>query len=175
MPTRNARRGEVVSYRRATTGRTTDVVVTGHQDAAPSDADVTLTPSITGGELAADDYNYRISVVVDGVETPASDTKAVTVGGTTEGSVEIDVTAVLAAYPRASSWKIYGRAAAAEELIDSVDFPTVVFTDTGEVVPDGVPVAATGAIAFRDRMAKVTKVQIPKATDPKSTGAYFKR
>lgn len=174
MGVRAAVVGDVVSYRNAS-GRTANATVTGVQGAAPAAGDFTVTGDITGGTLAAATYSYKVSAVVDGVESPASvaETDAVDSGST--GSVTIDFTAGLASFPTATAWKVYGRSAGTELLIATVTAPTATYVDTGAVTPAGAAKTATSAIRFRDRHAKVTRVDIPKATSTKQSGVYFNR
>lgn len=174
MPNRTAKMNDVVTYRTAG-GETRDVVVTGVQPATPTTSHYTATGAITGGTLAAATYTYKISVVVDGVESAASATKTGVVASGATGSVTIDATALLAAYPRATSWKVYGRTGT-QLLIATISAPTATYVDTGAVTPAGASLSATGAVRFRDRGAKVTRTQIAKATTTRpTTEAYFNR
>jgi len=171
MSNRNAKLFESVSYRNAA-GETTDVVVTAIQGSAPSNAGFTATPSASGGTLASATYSYRISLVVNTVETPASTAKTAVVTGPT-GSVAIDATVMLAANPLATSWKLFGRTGGTEALIATTARATPTFTDTGAVTPSGAVKAATGAIAAKNRGTRATLTQIPKATAAKQTNVYY--
>jgi hypothetical protein len=174
MPNRAAVIGDVVTYRNAS-GKTANVIVSGVQGAAPVAGDFTVTGAITGGTLAAATYSYKVAAVVDGVESPPSvaETDAVDSGST--GSVTIDFTAGLASFPSATAWKVYGRTDSNWLLIATVNAPTATYVDTGAVTPAGAVKAATSAVRFRDRGAKVTRVDIPMATTTKQAGAYFNR
>lgn len=171
MANRNAKLFESVSYRNAA-GETTDVVVTAIQQAAPANTGYTATPSGAGGTLASATYSYRVSYVQGGVETPASTAKTAVVTGPT-GSVTIDATALLAAFPLATHWKLYGRVGASEALMATTVRATPTFVDTGAVTPSGAPKAATGAIAARNRGTATNLTQIAKATAAKQTGVYY--
>jgi len=82
MAIKPPKRFEVVSYR-DTSGAMTDVVVTGLQETAPAAADITIATNGAGGTLAAATYSYRVSAVIDGIETQASTAKTqVTTGST---------------------------------------------------------------------------------------------
>lgn len=173
MSNRTAKLNDVVSYRDAA-GYTTDVVVTGIQAAAPVAGDFTVTPSAAGGTLATATYSYKVTAVVDGVETAVSVAETAAVTGPT-GSVTINFTVGLASFPTATAWKVYGRAAGTELLIATINAPTATYVDTGAVTPAGAQPADTDAVRFRNRGTKVTQTDIPKATTTKQTGAYFNR
>lgn len=175
MANRAAKLRDVVSYRNAI-GETTDVVVTGIQGAAPVAGDFTVTPSATGGDLPDATYSYKVTAVVDGVETPASVAETGVVAASSgNGSVTINFTVGLASFPTATAWKVYGRTDAAWEFIATVTAPTATYVDDGAETPDGEPPAATNAVAFRNRGTKVTQTDVPMATTAKQTGAYFNR
>lgn len=167
--------GDVVSYRNAA-GKTTDAVVTGVQLAAPVAGDFTVTGSTTGGTLAAATYSYKVTAVVNGVETPpvATAKTGVVASGST-GSVTINFTAGLSSFPTATAWKVYGRTGGTELLIATVTAPTATYVDTGAVTPAGALPTATGAVRFKNMGAKTILTQIPKATSDKQTGVYFNR
>lgn len=171
MANRNAKLFETVSYRNAA-GETTDIVVMGIQKAAPANTGFSATPSASGGTLASATYSYRIAIVDQGVESPASTAKTAVVTGPT-GSVTIDATTLIAAYPTATQWKLYGRVGASEALIATTAVGTPTFVDTGSVTPTGAPKAANGAIVGRNRGTKATLTQIGKATAAKQTGVYY--
>lgn len=171
MANRNAKLFETVSYRNAV-GETYDVVVTGIQKAAPANTGYTLTAAGAGGTLASATYSYRVSYVQDGVETPASTAKTVAVTGPT-GQVTVDATTLLAAFPLATHWKLYGRVGASEALIATTARATPTFVDTGAVTPSGAVKTATGAIAGRNRSTGTNLTQIAKATAVKQTGVYY--
>lgn len=171
MANRTARRGETVSYRNAD-GETTNVLVTGHQvDAPPTPASSTLT---TGGTLVPGTYSYRISKVVDGVETQASVAKSQVVpAGTNTNTVTVDWTT--GADTRATAYKVYGRASGTELLIATVSMPTTTYTDTGSVTPAGALPAATTAVTVRNPTTHATITGVAKATTQKQTNVYFNR
>jgi len=175
MVNRVAKMNDVVTYRDAA-GGTTDVVVTGVQGAVPAAGDFTVTGSGAGGTLATATYSYKVTAVVDGVETPpvaAAKTAAVT--GPT-ASVTINFTTGLVSYPRATAWKVYGRTGGTELFIATITAPTATYVDSGAVVtPAGALPAATNATRFKNMGTKTVLAQIPRATTTKQTGAYFNR
>lgn len=174
MANRAAKMNDVVSYRDAG-GQTTDVVVTGTQRSAPAAGDFTVTGSGAGGTLATATYSYKVTAVVDGIETaPVATAKTAAVTGPT-ASVTINFTVGLASFPTATAWKVYGRVGGSELLIATVTAPTATYVDTGSVTPAGALPAATSAVRFRNRATKATQTQIPMATTTKQTGAYFNR
>lgn len=174
MPNRTAVVGETVSYRNAD-GETMNVLVTGAQRSAPVAGDFTVTGSTTGGTLAAATYSYRVTAVVDGVETPPVAAKTGVVASGSTGSVTIDFTVGLASFPTATAWKVYGRSAGTELLIATVTAPTATYVDTGSVTPAGALPTANGATRLQGRTPKQILSQIPKATGQKQTGVYFNR
>ena len=173
MPNRKPKIFRAVSYRNAK-GETTDVVVTAVQPDAPTIADVVLTPSITGGTLAAATYTYKVSVVVNGIESPASATANAIVASGVTGSVAIDATAMLAKFKGWTSWKVYGRTGT-QLLIATTNSPTATFTDTGSVTPSGASIANDKRINFRNRSTKVTQTAVAMATGVSDTDKYYAR
>ena len=171
MAVRTANRQDTVSYRN-THGESVNVEVSGVQVAAPG------TPSsstaTTGGTLAAATYSYRVSAVVDGVESAASTAKTqVTTGSTSTATV--DFTAV--ANARASSHKVYGRVGGSELLIATVTMPTVTYVDTGAVTPSGALPSADARVALIARHYGSGRIIYPvlKATAMKQTNVYYLR
>jgi hypothetical protein len=173
MPSRSASKvGDTVSYRNAA-GETMDVVIIGIQGAAPAAGDFTAVGGTVGGSLAAGNYSYKVTAVVNGVETPASVAEVGNVASGSTGIVTIDFTVGLASFPTATAWKVYGRTALGEELIATINAPTATYVDTGAVTPDGEPPEATGAIRFKNFGTKTVQTQIPMATASKQTGVYY--
>lgn len=173
MPNRKPKIFRTVSYRNAK-GETTDVVVTAVQPDAPTMTDVVLTPSTSGGTLAAATYTYKVSVVVNGIESAASATANAVVGGAGTGSVAVDATAMLAKFKGWSSWKLYGRTGT-QLLIATTNSPTATFTDTGAVTPTGASIANDKRINFRNRFTKVTQTAVAAATGVADTDKYYAR
>lgn len=173
MATKPPKRFEVVSYRDAS-GNTTDVVVDGVQEAAPAAADITIATNTTGGTLAAATYSYRVSAVIDGIETQASTAKTQVTTGTTS-TVTLDWTVAAGKQPwiRATSFKVYGRTSGTELLMGTVSMPTMTFTDNGSVTPAGALPAATTAVSFRNRATKTTHTNVAAATAMKQTDRYY--
>lgn len=173
MATKTARRFETVSYRDAS-GNSMDVVVANIQEAAPAPADIAISTLATGGTLAAATYSYRVSAVIDGIETQASTAKTqVTTGTTSTVTLDWTVAAGKAPWSGATSFKIYGRTGGSELLMGTVAMPTMTFTDTGSVTPSGALPAASTAISFRNRSTKVTQENIAAATAMKQTNVYY--
>ena len=173
MAVKPPKRFEVVSYRDAS-GTMTDVVVEGVQENAPAAADITIATNTSGGTLAAATYSYRVSAVIDGIETQASTAKTQVTTGTTS-TVTLDWTTAAGKQPwiRASAFKIYGRTGGSELLMGTVNMPTKTFTDDGSVTPSGALPAATTAISFRNRGTKATQTNVAAATAMKQTDRYY--
>ncbi len=171
MPVRKANFRRTNSYR-SVKGRSTDVVLTAVQPNAPGASLFTLTPSGAGGTLASATYTYAVSVVVNGIESGLSPTQNAVVTGPT-GSVLVDATALIAAYPKASAWKLYGRTT--QLFMVSTNLPTATVTDTGSVTPSGAAIPNDGRVSFRNRMTKVTQTAVPQATGAKQTTKYYGR
>jgi len=166
MPLRVAKKGDNVIYRN-TRGETQAMVVTGSQQTAP--ATPGSSTSTTGGTLAAATYSYRVSAVVDGIETLASTAKTQITTGTTS-----TVTVTWVAVPGATSHKVYGRTGGSELLMATVAMPTLQFIDDATVTPAGALPAATTAIRlWSPYVAQLTA--IAKATTMDSVNAYFFR
>ncbi len=175
MANREAKMNDVVSYRK-TGGKTTDVVITGLQPAAPAQANFSVTPSASGGSLADGTYSYKVAVVVDGNTSAANATAKTGVVAASGGAGRnvIDFTAGLAAFPTATAWKVYGRTGGTELLIATITAPTATYNDTGAVTPAGALPTDTNSVRFRNRGTKVTQTDVPMATTTKGTG-YFNR
>lgn len=132
--------GQVINIPAATAVTVKDLTsasVVGAALATP--AAPTLTPSTTGGTLAAGTtYNYRVAAVdADGKQTlagPQAASNATTTG--TTSSIAISWTAVTGA----ASYNVYGRVAAGELLLANVAGTT--YTDTGAITPSGALPAA---------------------------------
>lgn len=170
MPNRTASRGETVTYRNAD-GETRNVIVTGVQVAAPGQP--ASSTSTTGGSLVAATYSYRVSAVVDGIESAPSVAKTQVVpAGTSTNTVTIDFTAV--ANARATAHKVYGRTGGSELLIATVNMPTVTYVDTGAVTPSGALPTADGRVSLWDPYG-TTLNPVLKATTMKETNVYFNR
>lgn len=169
MPLRTPNRGDTVQYR-STSGETRNMIVQYKQEAAPT-APV-ISTSATGGTLAAATYSYRLSKVVNGIETPASTAVTQITTGSTS-TVTLDWTATLDA--RASAYKVYGRTGGSELLMATVVPGTATtFTDTNAVTPAGALPAATTAVTLWDPYGAL-RTGVAKATTAKSTNAYFLR
>lgn len=173
MPLRTPKISETVSYRYGA-GKTTDAVVLAKQQAAP--AAPTTTTAITGGTLAAATYSYRVTAVIDGIETPASavKTQVVTdVGNASTVTVNWSAAAGTAPFSRATAFKVYGRTGT-QLLIATVNMPTTQYVDTGAVTPAGAAPTATGTVRLKLIHLK-TVVNVAKATLMKQVNRYYAR
>lgn len=170
MPIRNAHIGDTVTYRDAG-GSTRNATVLADQKLAPSQP--ATSTSGTGGTLAAGTYSYRISAVVNGIETAASVAKTQVTTGTTS-TVTVDATGTLPA--GWSSFKVYGRTGGSELLMGTVNSPTLTFTDTGAATPSGALPTANGAVKLRVRGGGMPVMSVNRLTTMRGTTAgYFLR
>jgi hypothetical protein len=137
---------------------------------------MTLTPSTSGGTLAAGTYWYRVSAVsAVGEGLACVEQSAVTTGAT--GSVSISVVAV----PGATSYKFYGRTQGAELLLVSQAGTT--YVDTAAATPAGaLPTLATtpGNATVNTRASnyapKAGTTAVPQALTMRGAGVkYFHR
>lgn len=168
MPLQRARKGDNVSYR-AASGETFNVIVNAAQVTPPGQpASSTAT---TGGTLAAATYSYRITAVVDGIETGPSTAKTQATTGATS-TVTVDWTAV--ANPSASAHKVYGRTGGSELLMGTVNMPTLTFVDTGSVTPSGALTVDDGKSTLQDPYG-APRTGVVKATAMKQTNRYYNR
>jgi len=94
---------------------------------------LTVTPSTTGGQLAAGNYGYRVSACNQLGETLACAEVVGTVASGTTGSNALTWTAVTGAV----YYKIYGRTEGAEQFLAIVGDGAITWTDTGVIVPNG--------------------------------------
>ncbi len=170
MPLRVANKNDTVRYRNAS-GESVTALVVGVQLGAP--AQPASSTATTGGTLAAATYSYRVSAVVDGIETTASTAKTqVTTGATSTVTVDWTATAV----PAATAHKVYGRTGGSELLMGTVNMPTTTFLDTGSVTPAGALPTADGRIAIRlPHQSPHVLNPVLKATTMKQTGVYQHR
>lgn len=172
MPLRTPKVSHTVSYR-YDDGKTTDAVVLARQESAPP-APATTT-SGTGGTLAAGTYSYRVSAVINGIETAASPIKTQTTTGTTS-TVTVNWTTIAASapYSGASAFKVYGRSGGSQLLMGTVNMPTTTFTDTGAVTPSGAAPTDTGSVKLKLIHLKQV-VTVLKATAAKQVNRYYAR
>lgn len=167
MANRRAKMFETVSYRN-TNGETTDVVVTNCQRPAPP-APSTST-STSGGTLAAGTYSYRISAVINGIETTASVAATQQTTGITS---TVTVSWAAFASAAATSYKVYGRTGGSELLMGTVNMPTTQFVDDGSVTPSGALPAVNTNISFKNFGTKTVQTGVAMATSPTQTNVYF--
>lgn len=168
MPTRAGNVGETVIYR-AASGKTRSMVITAKQSAGPPQPGISTNAA--GGTLAAATYSYRITKVVQGIESlAATAVTQITTGSTS--TVTVDWTAT--ADTKASAYKVYGRTGGSELLMGTVNMPTTTFTDTGSVTPSGALPAATTNVSVYDPYG-APRNNIAKAGTYKATNVYFLR
>jgi len=169
MPTSIARRKDTVTYRTAS-GKTRSAVVVADTKAIGQPSTSTST---TGGTLAAGTYSYRVTAVVQGLETAPSAAKTqVTTGSTSTVTVDFSLVAV----KKATSHKIYGRVGGSEQLIATVTMPTTTYTDTGSVTPSGALTTDSGAVRLMFPSGQPTSgSDVAKSTTAHGTGVYRKR
>lgn len=169
MPVRAANVGDSVMYR-AASGETRSMLVQYKQGAAP--ATPASSTSASGGTLAAATYSYRISKVVNGIESPPSVAKTQVTTGSTS-TVTVDWTATLD--PKATAYKVYGRSAGTELLMATILVGTAtLFIDDASVTPAGALPAVTTAVTLWDPYGSL-RVGVAKATTYKGTNVYFLR
>lgn len=168
MPaTRVARRNDIVLYRNAK-GKYRQGIVIADTKAPGQPASSTST---SGGTLAAATYSYRVTFVVQGLETAPSVAKTqVTTGATS--TVTIDVTNI--AITGATSWKVYGRTGGSELLMGTVTLPTKTFVDDGSATPSGALTTDSGNVSI-DVHHQPILTNIAKTTTLKATNVYFNR
>jgi hypothetical protein len=174
MPNRDAVIGDTVQYRNAK-GETRNVMVRGTQPAAPVSGDFTVANSGTGGTLGAATYSYRITNVVNGVESAPVAAKTTVVGAGSTNKCTIT-------FPNAtatSRYGVYGRTGGSELFIGFVT-PGVAgtFDDTGAVTPAGALPTADGRIGIfvpDNGLPTTAASKVLKATSVKGTDVYFKR
>jgi hypothetical protein len=177
MPNQTAAVGDVIQYRNAK-GQTRNVEVRAVQPAIPAAGDFTVANSGTGGTLGAATYSYKITNVVNGVESaPVAAAKTTVVGAGSTNKVTIT-------FPNAtatSRYGVYGRTGGSEVFIAYVT-PGVAGTydDTGSITPAGALPTADGRVGiFQPDNGLPTAAAGPagviKATARTSTNAYFKR
>lgn len=169
MPLQAATRTQRTVQYRAASGETRNMVVLFVQEAAP--AAPSIATSASGGTLAAATYSYRLSKVVNGIETTTSTAVTQATTGATS-TVTLDWTATADA--RATSYKVYGRTGGSELLMGTVSMPTTTFVDTGSATPSGALPAATTAVTLWNPYGDVL-TGVAKATSMDSTNAYMLR
>lgn len=146
MPNRTAHLGDTVIFRDAG-GSTRAAIV--YADQRPTPAQAASSTATTGGTLAAATYSYRVSFVVNGIETQASAAKTqVTTGATS--TVTVDMTGKTVS-PTWTSMKVYGRTGGSELLMATVASPTLTFVDDGSATPSGALPAAVTSVKVRPR------------------------
>jgi hypothetical protein len=163
--------GDTISYRDAR-GQTRNAIVRGTQPAIIAGGAWSVANSGTGGTLTAATYSYRITQVVNGVESAPAVAKTNVVGaGSTNQSV-ITLPGVAGVI-----YKVYGRTGGSELLMGTTAAGATTFNDTGAVTPAGALPTADGRISVMGG----TKWGLPatglvlKAASVAGTNVYFKR
>lgn len=175
MPLRDAVVGDTVQYRNAK-GETFNATVRQLQPAAPVAGDFTVANSGTGGTLGAATYSYRITSVVNGVESAPVAAKTTVVGAGSTNKCTITFPNATAA----SVYGVYGRTGGSELFMAYVT-PGVAGTwdDTGAITPAGALPTADGRVGLINPTKGLTSgktgVTAIKATGMKQTNRYFKR
>jgi hypothetical protein len=174
MPVRTAVVGDTVQYRGAG-GETRNVIVVGTQPSLPAAGDFTVANSGTGGTLTAATYSYKITNVVNGIESaPVASAKTTVVGAGSTNKCTIS-------FPNATAtsiYRVYGRVGGSELLIGQSTVGAATFDDTGSVTPAGALPTADARIAvqtFSGGVPATSQAGVLKATTVKGTNVYFKR
>lgn len=173
MPLRAAKVGETVTYRTAE-GKTSNAVVWAKQSAAPPAP--STTPSGTGGTLADATYSYRITAVINGIETTVSPIKTQAASGGGTSSITVSWTSIVAnaPYSGASAFKVYGRTGT-QLLMATVNMPTTTWVDTGAVTPSGAAPTTTDKVVLKLIHLKQLVTAAVKATALKQASRYYQR
>jgi phage tail tape-measure protein len=165
--------GDVVQIRNAA-GKTRNATVIQTQPAVIAGAAWSVANSGTGGTLTAATYSYRITQVVNGVESAPATAETTVVAGGTTNKCTITLPGVAG-----TIYKIYGRTGGSELLIGTTAAGASSFDDTGAVTPSGALPTADGRIGVWNPSGGLTSGDLGgtaiKATSMKSVNAYFKR
>lgn len=169
MPLKAAAIGDTVQYRDVS-GGTRNVICQQTQPAAP--AAPAVSNQGAGGTLGAATYSYRITQVINGVESGPSPAGTTVVAAGTTNQCTITLPGVAGVV-----YKVYGRTGGTELLIGTTAAGAPSFIDTGAVTPSGALSAADGRIGllFYDNGGPTVKNNILLATGLKQTNRYFKR
>lgn len=170
MPLRDATINDTVQYRDVS-GNTRNVIVRQTQPAAP--AQPAVSNQGAGGTLGAATYSYRITQVVNGVESAPSTAGTTVVGAGTTNQCTITLPGVAGVV-----YKVYGRTGGSELLITTTAAGASSFIDTGAVTPSGaLPTAdgRIGVVAPDGGLPASAASTLLKATTMKQTNRYYKR
>lgn len=174
MPLKDAVIGDTVQYRNAA-GETRNMTVLQTQPATPAGGAWSVANSGTGGTLTAATYSYRISKVVNGVESaPAPAKTTVVAGGTTN---KCTITLPTDVGTGGVTYNVYGRTGGSELKIGT-NVATATFDDTGSVTPTGALPSADGRVRLfspEGSFPSASNTGILKATARTDTNVYFKR
>jgi hypothetical protein len=169
MPLQDAVIGDTVQYRNAK-GQMRNVTVRGTQPALPAPGEWSVANNAAGGTLGIATYSYRITRVVNGVESAPAVAKTNVVGS---GSTNRSIITLPA---DAATYNIYGRTGGSELLIATGQATT--YSETGSITPSGaLPTAdgRIGVIAPEGGLPAAAATGVTKATGMKQTAKYFKR
>jgi hypothetical protein len=179
MPVRTAQLGDTVQYRDAK-GRTRNATVRGTQPAVIGAGAWSVANSGTGGTLTAATYGYRITQVINGVESAPATGKTTVVGAGTTNKCTITLPGTAGVI-----YKIYGRTGGSELLIGTTAAGASTFDDTGSVTPTGALPTADGRVNLTPgrKGGDAVGLGIPaassgtvlKATTLKGTNVYYSR
>lgn len=171
MPLRDAVIGDTVQFRDVS-GNTRNATVLQTQPATPSAPAVSNQGA--GGTLGAATYSYRVSQVVNGVESAASTAGTTVVGAGTTNQCTITLPGVAGVV-----YRVYGRTGASELLIATTAAGATEYIDTGAVTPAGALPTADGRVGLFAPTGGLTGGQLStttlKATTMKQTSRYYKR
>jgi hypothetical protein len=128
----------------------------------------------TGGTLVPATYGYKVTKVINGVESLATATiSQVVPAGTNTNTVTVS----WAADAQATAWKVYGRTGGSETLLTTLAAGSTQFVDTGALTPgSATPPSQLAADALNLRIPGLGIVKgVPPATAMKQTGVYYNR
>jgi hypothetical protein len=120
-------------------GRTYGAKVEKMSTRAATPAAPTAGTATTGGTLAPATYSYRLSKIIDGVETLASTAVTQVVPAGTNTNV---VNLSWSNDANAQAYRVYGRVGGSEQLIAERPAGSTAYQDTGAVTPSGTVPAA---------------------------------
>lgn len=134
MPVQKANTGDTVVYRK-TNGKRENSLIRQGQPSAPSTSTVV---QVAGGTLAATGYSYRITQLVNSVESNVSSAVSITTTGAS-GAVRVSLPGQVGVI-----YKVYGRLPSSQLYMHTSAVAATAFTDTGSVTPSGAAPTADG-------------------------------
>jgi hypothetical protein len=141
---------------------------------AAAPAAPTAGTNTTGGTLVPGTYEYRLTKIINGLETlPSTVVSQVVPAGTNTNTV----TLTFANDPAASSYNIYGRAVGTPTLMASRPAGSTSYVDTGADTPGAVAVPA--ALAANSVNVRVPGMGVVKGVQPatalRQSNRYYNR